>query len=886
MRLLAWVLKKTLALRYKIRIKEQDLAFDQGVIFIPNHPAEIDPIIVMSHLWSRFKPRPLVVEHYYYLSGAKRFMNMVRALPVPNFETSTNAWKVKNAHKTFQRIKEGLARGQNFLIYPSGHLKRDGHEPVGGSLVHQLLQECPNAKIVLVRTTGLWGSSFSRGITGVAPRFWKAFRKGIFTILKNGIFFVPKRHVKMEVCCAPDDFPREGSRKELNHYLENWFNRYPDKDGKIIDKEPLVQVSYSRFSHDVPEITAKPKESFSPENVKIDPKIRRDVIAHVAEVAKVDAKNLDENTHLVKDLGLDSLDIGTLSAYLDHKYHVATLSPQDLQTIKDLCVAASGASQKASALQLPAYTIKRHWPDQGERPNLKPARKSTIPAAFLDTCTRMKNFASIADGMTGPLSYKDLKRAVVILAEKIRKMPGKHIGIMIPSSVAVNLVILATQLTGKIPVMLNWTSGVRTLDFAQDLLKLKTVISSRRFLDRLDVLELGTLEDKLCLLEDLKGKITLWDKIKGALKASRSNELILDDYDIRSMSGDDTAVILFTSGTETLPKAVPLTHKNILLNHAAGLAALDMLGSDIMYGVLPPFHSFGFSITGLMPIIFGMRAIYSPDPTDGSMMARDIAHWHPTMMCCAPSFYKNLFRVAEKEQLLSIRLFVTGAEKAPPELFRLVKELGPDKQLIEGYGITECAPAVTFHRSADAKGVGQPLPGVEIRIIHPETQEPIPSSEPGEICIRGPNVFNGYLGPNAKDPFIEIDGLRYYRSGDIGYLDKDENLIIEGRLKRFVKIGGEMISLTAVEQVLAQKVQEQESEVHDDVPTLAIGTREGTKGPELILYTTLELAKEDANQMLKSSGFGRIVKIHEVKKLSEIPLTGTGKIHYRALDEA
>ena len=177
MRILAWALKKALALRYKIKVKEQDLVFDQGVIFIPNHPAEIDPIIVMSQLWTRFKPRPLVVEHYYYLPGAMRFMNMVRALPVPNFETSTNAWKVKNAHKTFKKIKEGLARGQNFLIYPSGHLKRGGHEPIGGSLVHQLLQECPNAKVVLIRTTGLWGKQFFPSNHRVCPSFLESISK-------------------------------------------------------------------------------------------------------------------------------------------------------------------------------------------------------------------------------------------------------------------------------------------------------------------------------------------------------------------------------------------------------------------------------------------------------------------------------------------------------------------------------------------------------------------------------------------------------------------------------------------------------------------------------------------------------------------------------------
>ncbi len=878
--LFAWMVRKVLALRYRLKITEKDIASDRGIIFIPNHPAEIDPVMLITHLWGRFKLRPVVVEHFYYMPGAGPFMRMVDALPIPNFETTTNTWKINQAKKTYQKIKEGLARGQNFLIYPSGHLRRAPHEVVGGSLVHDLLNECPNAKVVLVRTCGLWGSAFSRAITGNSPDFWEVLWKGFKTILKNGIFFVPKRKVDIEMCLAPDDFPRGQDRRVLNRYIEDWFNRYED-NGAVVSDEPVKLVSYSMWAEELPEITAPQKAE--DEDVYIDPKVREAIIGHLAEMADVDVSKISDETDLVRDLGLDSLDVGNVCAFIDEKYHIASMAPGEMKKVSDLCKAAS-LEPELNGLNIPIYEPKKQWPHEEERPIMRAPQAGTLGEAFLWATMRYKNFAACADGLTGPLSYKDVRRAALILADKIRQMPGKYLGIMLPSSVAVNLVIFASLLADKIPVMLNWTSGVRSLNFANDLLNLESVISSRRFLDRLEVLDLGILEDKVTLLEDVKESITLGDKLKGVCKAAKNNRLLMDECGLSNKASDDVAVILFTSGTETYPKAVPLTHRNILENQKSGLSCVDLTTNDTMYSVLPPFHSFGFSITGIMPLMWGLKAFYSPDPTDGSAMARDIAYWKPTVMCCAPSFYKNLFRVAEKKQLESMRLFVTGAEKAPEELKRLVHELGPDKQLLEGYGITECSPVVTMSRSDDAAGVGQFIPGVEIKTIHPETEEVLPDGEKGEICICGPSVFNGYLGLDVKDPFIELEGKRFYRSGDIGYLDENDCIVLEGRLKRFVKIGGEMISMNAIEDELTKNALSQKLINDDDEPSFALGVKQG-EVPHLVLFTTLQLAKEDVNQTLRSSGFGRVVKVHEVHKVDAIPVTGTGKVHYRVLDE-
>jgi len=282
-----------------------------------------------------------------------------------------------------------------------------------------------------------------------------------------------------------------------------------------------------------------------------------------------------------------------------------------------------------------------------------------------------------------------------------------------------------------------------------------------------------------------------------------------------------------------------------------------------------------------------MKTAFYPDPTDSFALAEGIERWRATLFCSAPSFLKGLIQAAKPEQLATMRYFITGAEKTPKELYARVERLCPRAKLIEGYGITECSPILTLCRpNLPSVGVGQPLPDVEVRTIHPETSEPLSPGSEGEICVRGPNVFNGYLG-NQKSPFIEIEGKKWYRTGDIGYLDSDGNLILSGRLKRFTKIGGEMISLGAVEEALSSDFARGTQGKEGDQPTLAICAKEEEgKQPQLILFSTSDLEKEAVNEHLRQSGMSRLIKISQVRKVEEIPLLGTGKINYRALMDA
>jgi long-chain-fatty-acid--[acyl-carrier-protein] ligase len=310
---------------------------------------------------------------------------------------------------------------------------------------------------------------------------------------------------------------------------------------------------------------------------------------------------------------------------------------------------------------------------------------------------------------------------------------------------------------------------------------------------------------------------------------------------------------------------------------------LDLNENDAAYGILPPFHSFGFSVVGLLPFFIGLKVAFYPDPTDSFALAEGTERWKITLFISPPSFLKRLFQAAKIEQLKSVRYFVSGAEKAPQELFERVANLHTGAKLLEGYGITECAPMLTLTRmNVPPIGVGRLLPDIEMVTIHPETLQLLAQGGDGEICIRGPNVFNGYLD-NPRSPFIAIEGKKWYRTGDLGHLDPHGNLIISGRLKRFTKLGGEMISLGAVEETLVRRLI-QDGRISPDVPSLAVCAEEKEAGKaSLILFSTISIDAEEASRILQQGGFSNLVKISAVKKMDEIPILGAGKTDYRTL---
>lgn len=874
-----------ISLRYRVIVKGlENLTSDKfkrsgGILFLPNHPAEIDPVILESILWNKFRPRPLVVERFYYLKGFRFFMDLVGAMPLPEMDAKAGKWRAKKIEKQFENVVSKLNNKESLLIYPSGRLKISGIEVIGGaSFSHKLVQSAPETNIVLVRTTGLWGSKFSKALTGSSPDFGKVLWECTKTLLKNGIFFAPRREVLVEFELPPPDFPYAGARLEFNKFLQNWYNSP--------GPEPLKLVSYAFWKEELPDVLVSMTSLQMTEERPVAKKIQTEVFSYLTTICGRASDQIERKMHLSNDLGLDSLDLVDLYIFLDERYGVKDLQPGDLQTVEDMLQFASGYIKERETSETSLGKRRFAWPEEKRLSPEIPEGK-TLQEVFFRSVDRNRSSVAALDAISGSLSYSKLKLGSLILSDKFRRLSGDKIGVMLPSSVGAYLVILGILCAGKVPVMLNWTVGVMSLDHSVDLAGIKVVISSEKFLDRLENGDLGKVEHMLHFIEEIRQTVTLKDKFRAIFLSFKRTNSLLKKLKLTEINASDPAVILFTSGTESLPKGVPLSHSNLLANQRSALQTVQLFGDDIIYGVLPPFHSFGFSVTGIFPILAGLRTCYAPDPTDSHGIAKDIGDWKPTLFCCAPSFIKAVFRVADPKQLQSLRLVVSGAEKTPPDLFDYVKKHLRDTRLLEGYGITECSPIVTIDRVEEAHiGVGRPIFGVELMILGGAPQRALPTGQEGEVCIAGPGVFNGYLG-SPREPFVYVDGKRWYLSGDRGYLDKEGHLILAGRSKRFIKIGGEMVSLGGLEEELIRLAKEKHWVTGtEEGPCLAVSGREReVDRPVILLYTTFPISKEDVNAALKECGYGRIVKIAEVRTLDEIPLTGTGKTHYRLLDE-
>lgn len=871
MKILRLLFIAALRIRYRIRIKglgALNLKSGKGTLFLPNHPSEIESAMLLCLLWPKFKIRPLAVEYVFHHPFVGSIAKKLKALSIPNFDTSINPVKISQAKKTFAAAAAGLKKGENFLLYPSNGCKSSGKEIVGGSSgAHSLVQECPDANIVLVRVSGLWGSSFSRALSGRTPDLSEAIFNAIKTGLKNLFFFAPKRDVLIEFEANPPDLPKSAPRAVFNRYLETWYNRYPDGKGGFLESEPAVQISYAFWKEEIPPLYQRKKASSSPTGA-ISSSVQEKIYSELRRILKNPNVALDPNQSLALDLAMDSLDIGDLCAFLVRQYDLEEFRPEQIETVQDVLDIAQGARAAPASPPLPASLA---WPEEKDRPAPAAPTGETLPEAFFLACKRIGNRPLLADDSAGVLSAPKAMRAVSVLAEKFRFYPEERIAVMLPASAAAFLVILALQRAGKIPVMLNWTLGPRYLEEMMHLSGAKRTLTSWKFLDRLAHVDFGNLVEGMELLEDTKRTLSLKTKLKGALLSRFS----------RSASCNETCVILFTSGTESLPKCVPLTHKNILamIQDAVGILQ-PLYPADVALSILPPFHSFGFAAVGFLALLSGAKTAFYPDPTDGAAIAERISRWNATVFPAPPSFLKRVFAAASNEQLRTIRLYISGAEKASPELLGRIQEINPESRFIEGYGITECASAVSVHKpGAPLIGAGQLLPCCKARTIHPETNETLLDGAEGELCVSGPTVFSGYLG-SSRSPFIQIDGKLWYRTGDLGRIGPDRTVYLLGRLKRFAKIGGEMISLGAIEEALVSELLYQKK-ISSDIPSLAVCTDEKRQG--IVLFTAIPLEKETANDILKRAGFSNLIKISTVKKIDALPLLATGKMDYRQL---
>lgn len=878
------VIRLILATRYKVtytgrdRLTKENLSKEGGVLFLPNHTAEVDPLIVGTGVWFEFEPRPLIVEWIGEVPIVGSIMKLMRAIPIPNFTKRSSQLKRFRADEAFDEVVQGLKLGDNFLVYPAGKLKSTEKESIGGaSGTFKILQQNPDINIVLVRTLGLWGSTFSKGWDGKPVVFMTAVLNAIKAVLMNGFFFLPKRKVSVEYLPVNDIFPRNASKVEVNRFLEGWYNQVPD---------PLNLVPYHFWSKKV-------LRHFNPSSkdteVKGVPKeIQEELKEEIARIAKITPEQVYPEQLLSSDLRLDSLDMQDLVTFLEEQYNVKRINPYQLTTVASIMNYAA-SPEEPSTEEIKLASSSESWKEFAKDSSIRASiYGSNIPEAFFRISYQRKKDIACADLISKEVTHEKLMLSVILLSKKIEKLPGKYIGILMPASVAVNVLVIACQVAKKIPVMINWTVGRHHLEAVKKTTNLESIITSKAFLKNLPDLDLTIVLDQLVFVEDLRASISLYEKLKAAFLTKLKYETLIKKLGLLQIDKKSPAVLLFTSGTETTPKGVPLSHENILFDMKSAFDRVKTTNQDVILGFLPPFHSYGFTVCGLLPLVSGVRAIYYPNPTHYKKLARLIEQWGVTFLAGAPTFLKGILQPSQKELYKSLRVIISGAEKAPESLLKKIEEICPDADFLEGYGLSECAPILTLNIPGQVhQGVGPALDGVEILITHPETGKPVPQGEKGQVLGRGPNIFEGYLGEGIQSPFVECEGKKWFKTGDLGYLDERGYLTLVGRLKRQIKIGGEMINLNALEDGLTKKfIDEGMIDLeHKDEPSLAVCANEESDRPRIYLFTTFDVQVDEVNKRIRKLGFSNLHKVYHVQKIDALPLMGSGKVHYRKLED-
>jgi len=509
---------------------------------------------------------------------------------------------------------------------------------------------------------------------------------------------------------------------------------------------------------------------------------------------------------------------------------------------------------------------------------------------FIQTARRHPFRFAMADGRTPKVSFGSALTRTVFLARRLRSAwrDQQMVGILLPPSVPGALVNLAALLMGKVPVNLNYTASNEVLASCAKQCQLQTVVTSKAFLERVHI----EPPAKAIMLEDLAESPGVSERITAALiswllPARMLEKTVGAD---RKITLDDTATIIFSSGSTGDPKGVVLSHYNVASN-VEQLNQVFMLGRrDKILGILPFFHSFGFTGTLCLPTSIGMGVVYHPSPLDARAIGALISQYEVTFLLATPTFLQTYMRRCSPEDFGSLQYVMAGAEKLPERVSLAFEDYFGIRPL-EGYGCTECAPAVTVNtrdfraaqfRQVGAKraSIGHPLPGISVRIVDPVTMVPLAQGENGLLLVRGPNVMQGYLGRPEKTAEVLRDG--WYNTGDIAAMDEDGFIRITDRLSRFSKIGGEMVPHI--------KVEDQLHEIAGVTEQLFAVTAvpDDKKGERLIVVHTLppdklqdcvaQLAKCDLPPLWKP-------RADQFIHVDSLPYLGTGKLDLRKLKE-
>lgn len=497
------------------------------------------------------------------------------------------------------------------------------------------------------------------------------------------------------------------------------------------------------------------------------------------------------------------------------------------------------------------------------------SRKTLFDALIEARSTHGGGKVILEDQARQPLTYTGLIRAAFALGRKIAATTrkGERVGVMLPASSAAVVTFFALHAFGRTPAMLNFTAGIRNLKSACELAGVKQVLTSHRFIEQAklhDLTDALEAQTQVVYLEDVRAAIGLKDKVFAAAAAAAPRRFRA------SASPDDPGVVLFTSGSFGAPRGVMLTQANLTSNVAQIAAHIPLDPAWVMFNPLPTFHCFGLTGGVLLPLLTGMKAFEYPSPLHAKQIPPLVKASGASILLATDTFVNQYARAAEPDELAGLQFIVCGAEKVRDETHNLIAERFGPVPVLEGYGATEASPVIAVNKPTDNRRgtVGGLLPGVEARV---EPVEGIPGG--GRLYVRGPNIMAGYLSATGG---LDAPQDGWHDTGDVVSLSDDRWVRILGRVKRFAKIGGEIISLTAAEDLAGA--------VWPAARHAVVSVPDAKKGERLVLVTDQQGAETGPLVAhAQAAGAPEIAAPRKIIQVAAVPVLGTGKTDYVAV---